>query len=63
MNLFSLDFRVGGRSGRRQTPVRAPASEDARATGVKFATVRITARILLLATDPAGAMPKPRRAA
>lgn len=46
-----------------------PASEDARATGVKFATVRITepagetARILLLATDPAGAMPKPRRAA
>lgn len=46
-----------------------PADEAARATGVKFATVRITepagetARILLKATDPASAMPKARRAA
>lgn len=46
-----------------------PADDAARATGVKFATVRInepageTARVLLLATDPAAAMPKTRRAA
>lgn len=46
-----------------------PSDEVARETGVKFATVRITepksetARILLMSTDPANAMPKPRRAA
>lgn len=45
-----------------------PCNDEARATGVKFATVRITegkvglkARIQLDATEPAEAMPKLRR--
>lgn len=44
-----------------------PVDDAARSTGVKFATVRITepagedARVLLMATDPANAMPKARR--
>lgn len=45
-----------------------PADEESRATGVKYATVRITqpagetARILLLGTEPSAAMPRTRRA-